>query len=119
MRRRLLTAIAATNLAMLAAFAPSAVASHAGVTADCGSAGAFTVKAQPNNGGFQSPAPDHVILFEEGGVLTVQQLFIEGQLVLTRAATGSQENAISEVTCTFTIGDGATFRVIGILAGTR
>ena len=112
MRRRVVTAIVATTAGVLCAFAPSAVASHAGATADCGTAGTFTIKAQPNNAGFQSPAPDKVILFEEGGVLTVRQLYINGELVLTRGAA-----VPNEVTCSFTIGAGATFTVIGTLAG--
>jgi hypothetical protein len=101
---------------LFAAFAPSAGASHNGAIADCGTAGTFTVKATPNNGGFQSPAPDKLILFEEGAVLTVQQLSVDGELIFTRAATGSQHNAITQVTCSFTIGAGSTFVVTGILA---
>ena len=112
MRRRVLTAIAATTVGVLAVLAPSAVASHAGATADCGTAGTFTIKATTNMADFQSPAPDKLILFEEGGVLTVRRLYVEGQLVLSRGTV-----VPNETTCTFTIGAGLTFTAIGTLAG--
>ena len=112
MKRRLLAAIAGATVGVFAALAPSAVASHAGATADCGTAGTFTIKATTNMAGFQSPAPDKLILFEEGGVLTVRRLYVEGELVLTRGAT-----VPNEATCTFTIGAGLTFTAIGTLAG--
>jgi hypothetical protein len=112
MKRPLLAAIAGATVGVFAALAPSAVASHAGATADCGTAGTFTIKATTNMAGFQSPAPDKLILFEEGGVLTVRRLYVEGELVLTRGTT-----VPNEVTCTFTIGAGLTFTAIGTLAG--
>jgi hypothetical protein len=95
-----------------AAFASPAGASHAGATADCGTAGTFTVKATTNSAEFQSPAPDKLVLFEEGGALSVRRLYVNGQLVLTRGATVPHE-----ATCTFTLGDGPTLTVIGTLAG--
>lgn len=110
-QRRLMPMICSAVMAF-AAFASPAGASHAGATADCGTAGTFTVKATTNSADFQSPAPDKLILFEEGGVLTVRQLYVNGELVLTRGATVPHE-----ATCTFTIGAGATFTVIGTIAG--
>ena len=110
-RCRLMPMICSAVLA-LAAFASPAGASHAGATADCGTAGTFTLKATPNRADFQSPAPDKVILFEEGGVLSVRQLYVNGELVVTRGATVPHE-----ATCTFTLGAGDTFTVVGTIAG--
>ena len=45
-----------------------------------------------NSGGFQSPAPDHVLIFEEGGVLTVFRLSVNGNVVLSRAEAGQANN---------------------------
>jgi hypothetical protein len=119
MRRRILATIAAATVGVFAAFAPSAAASHAGAIVTCqGIAETFTIKATTNATGLQSPSPFTAILFEEGGVLTVHQIFVNGQLQFTHAATGLQQNAITEVTCSFTIGAGALFTVTGILAGT-
>jgi hypothetical protein len=119
MPRGAILVIVSATVAMFAAFAPSAAASHAGATVTCeGIADPFTIKAAENAAGFQSPAPNTVILFEEGGVLTVHRLVINGQLVFTHAPRGLDQNAITEVTCSFTIGAGATFTVTGILAGT-
>ena len=112
-------AIAVIALALVTTFAAaqSALASHAGATADCGAAGTFTVKSATNSAGFQSPTPFNAVVFEEGGVLTVQQILRNGQLVFTKAATGAAQNAVAEVTCSFTSGEGDTFTVTGILAG--
>jgi hypothetical protein len=119
MPRGAILVIVSVTVAVFAAFAPSAAASHAGATVTCeGIADPFTIKAATNAADFQSPAPDKMILFEEGGVLTVHRLFVNGQLAFTRAPTGLEQNAITEVTCSFTIGAGATFTVTGILAGT-
>jgi hypothetical protein len=101
---------------LFAAFAPSAGATHAGAIANCGTAGTFTVKATTNSAGFQSPTPFTAILFEEGGVLTAHQVFVNGELLFTRAANGAQKNNVAEVTCSFTIGAGDAFIVTGILA---
>lgn len=119
MPRGAILMIVSVTVAVCAVFASSAAASHAGATVTCeGMADPFTIKAAENSAGFQSPAPFRVILFEEGGVLTVHRLFVNGQLVFTHAPTGLEQNAITEVTCSFTIGAGATFTVTGILAGT-
>jgi hypothetical protein len=108
--------LAASALVMLAAFAQSAGATHAGAIADCGSAGTFTVKAQDNGAGTQSPDPGYVVLFEEGGALSVQQLYVEGQLVWSAADTGRAKNNVTEATCSFRNADpGELFTVVGVL----
>jgi hypothetical protein len=108
-------AIFAAAVAVFALFAGSAYASHAGAVATCDNGDMFTLRAADNSGGFQSPAPDHVLIFEEGGVLTVFRLSVDGNVVLSRAEVGQANNAGTEVTCSFTIGDGAHFEVTGLL----
>jgi hypothetical protein len=107
--------IFAAAVAAFALFAGSAHASHAGAVATCNNGATFTLRAAENSGGFQSPAPDHVLIFEEGGVLTVFRLSVEGNVVLSRAEVGRANNTRMEVTCTFTIGDGLDFEVTGLL----
>jgi hypothetical protein len=92
-----------------------AVASHAGAIATCGDAGTFTVKAADNSGGFQSPLPTSVIVFEEGGVLTVHEISRDGQLLFTRADIGRETDNVTETACSFTTGGQGTFTVTGIL----
>ena len=111
--RRAATA-AACATASLGLFAGSASASHAGATATC-NGDTFTLRAAENRAGFQSPAPDHVLTFEGGGALTVFRLSVNGNLVIDRAETGQAENAVNEVTCSFTLGDGPFFVVTGVL----
>jgi len=112
-RGRLTFAIA--TLVALGSVAGQASASHAGAIAYCGDAGTFTVKAADNSAGFQSPLPTSVIVFEEGGVLTVHKILHDGQLLFTRADTGLEANNLTEVTCSFTTGSQGTFTVTGIL----
>jgi hypothetical protein len=107
--------LAIATLVALGSVAGSAVASHAGSIADCGSAGTFTVKAAENNAGFESPFPTSVIVFEEGGTLTVREVSRDGQLLLTRANTGRATDNITEITCSFTTDSDGTFTVTGIL----
>jgi hypothetical protein len=107
--------LAFATLVALGSVAGSAVGSHAGAIANCGSAGTFTVKAAENSAGFQSPFPTSVIVFEEGGVLTVDEVSRDGQLLLARAATGREKDNLTEVTCSFTTGSDGTFTVTGIL----
>ena len=85
----------------------SASASHAGAVVTCDSGDTFTLRAAENSAGFQSPTPAEVLIFEEGGVLTVQRLSVNNRLLFSYADTGRANNAIDEVTCTFTIGAGA------------
>jgi hypothetical protein len=112
-RGRLTSAIA--TFVALGSVAGQASASHAGAVANCGHAGTFTVKAADNSAGFQSPLPTSVIVFEEGGVLTVHKILHDGQLLFTRADTGLEANSLTEVTCSFTTGSQGTFTVTGIL----
>jgi hypothetical protein len=107
--------ILAAAIGASALFAGSAYASHAGAVATCDNGDTFTLRAAENSGGFQSPAPDHVLIFEDGGVLTVFRLSVEGDVVLSRAEVGRANNAGTEVTCSFTIGDGLHFEVTGLL----
>ena len=111
--------LGASSLVMLGAFAQSASATHAGAVADCGSAGTLTVKAQDTGAGVQFPDPGKVVIFEEGGALTVQQFYIEGQLVWSAADTGRAVNNVTEVTCSFRNADpGELFTVVGVLTAT-
>jgi hypothetical protein len=112
--RRAATAVACAA-ASVGLFAGSASASHAGALATCDNGDTFTLRAAENSAGFQSPAPDHVLIFEEGGVLTVSRLSVDGNLVIDRAETGRTSNAVNEVTCSFTLGAGPFFEVTGVL----
>jgi hypothetical protein len=103
------------TLVALGSVAGPAVASHAGAIATCGSAGTFTVKASENSAGFESPFPTSVILFEEGGVLTVHEISRDGQLLFVRAGNGREQDSLTEITCSFTTGSDGTFTVSGIL----
>jgi hypothetical protein len=114
-RRGAITLLATTMLVAAGTLAGSAIASHAGAIADCGTAGTFTVKAADNSGGFQSPLPTSVIAFEEGGVLTVQRIARDGQLIFDRGVTGRERNSLTEVTCSITTGSDGVFTVTGIL----
>ena len=112
--RRPATAVACAT-AGLGLFAGSASASHAGAIARCDNGDTFTIRAAENSAGFQSPAPDHVLIFEEGGVLTVFSLSVNGNVVIDRVKTGQTRNSIDEVTCSFTLGDGPFLEVTGVL----
>jgi hypothetical protein len=112
--RRTASAVACVA-ASLGLFAGSASASHAGALATCDNGDTFTIRAAENSAGFQSPAPDHVLIFEEGGALTVFRLSVNGNVVIDRAETGQAGNAVDEVTCSFFLGDGPFFEVTGVL----
>jgi hypothetical protein len=114
-KRGRFTLAIATLVALGSVAVGQAVASHAGATATCGDAGTFTVKAADNSGGFQSPLPTSVIVFEEGGVLTVHEISRDGQLLFTRADIGRETDNVTETTCSFTTGSQGTFTVTGIL----
>jgi hypothetical protein len=114
---RRLAALALALVALAAAGTP-ALASHAGTTVDCGSAGTFTVRAmQTAAGDHQAPEPSSIIVFREGGALTVFEFRVNGVLRFTLADRGRQQNALDEVTCSFENEAGARFQVTGILAG--
>jgi hypothetical protein len=113
--RRAVLVLAASDLVILGAFPLPAGATHAGATADCGSAGTFTVKAQDTGAGIQVPDPGKLVLFEEGGVVTVLEFYVEGQLVWSAAQTGRVKNNVTEVTCSFRNADpGELFTVVGV-----
>jgi hypothetical protein len=113
--RRPIMALAVGALVVLGTFAQPAGASHAGAIADCGSAGIFTLKAHDNGAGFQSPGPADVLVFEEGGTLTILEFYENGRLLFSNAETGRANNNLEEVTCSFTTGGGVSFVAIGIL----
>ena len=79
----------------------------------------FTIRAQANSAGFESPNPFNVLVFEEGAVLTAHAVRVNGNLVFSHAVTGRAQNALTEVTCTFTVGAGmgagSVFEVTGLL----
>jgi hypothetical protein len=114
--RRAATAVACAA-ASLGLFAGNASASHAGAPVTCDNGDTFTLRAAENSAGFQSPAPDHVLIFEEGGVLTVLRLSVNGNVVIDRAETGRTSNAVEEVECWFRLGDPPFpfFEVTGVL----
>ena len=56
-----------------------------------------------------------MLIFEEGGVLTIFSASVDGNLLFSNAVTGQAHNARDEVTCSFTIGAGSVFEVTGIL----
>jgi hypothetical protein len=93
----------------------SALASHAGATVTCNNGDTFTIRAAENAAGFQSPTPFTALVFEEGGVLTVHTVRVDGNLLFSHASTGRAKNAVTEVSCSFTIGEGGFFEVTGIL----
>ena len=89
----------------------------AGIASRLDAFDANQARAAENSAGFQSPAPDHVLVFEEGGVLTVLRLSVNDNVVIDRAATGQARNAVDEVTCsfTFTAAPFFEFEVTGVL----
>jgi hypothetical protein len=115
MRRRIIGL--AVGALVLGVFAQPVGASHAGVIADCGSAGTFTVKAHDTGAADnpQAPAPASVTVFEEGGALSVLEFSVNGQLIFSNAGTGRANNNVEEVTCSYTTGDGVLITVTGIL----
>ena len=101
---------------LLAALPGTALASHAGVIVDCGAAGTFTARATETGAGdHQAPEPSSITVFEEGGALTVFSLRVNGQPRFAIAGTGRSNNAVTEVTCSYTTGAGLLFEVTGIL----
>src|SRR5215207_3931745 len=116
--RRVVVGLTAGALVILGACPQPAGATHDGATADCGSAGTFTVKAQDTGAGVQFPDPGKLVLFEGGGALTVLEFYVEGQLVWSAAQTGRASNNVTEVTCSFRNADpGELFTVVGVLTG--
>jgi len=113
--RRVGAALALAALAV-ASLAPMALASHGGAIVDCGSYGTFTLDVtETGNGSWQAPGPGDMLLFEEGGALKPLEVWVDGSLRFSNAAVGRDNNAITEVQCTFVIGTGQTFYIEGIL----
>jgi hypothetical protein len=115
--RRVFIPLAAVAVAAVGLVPGSALASHAGAQVTCDSGDSFTLRAVDNGAGFQSPTPFRALVFEEGGVLTVHSVSVDGAVLFSHADVGRARNAVSEVTCSFTIGAGAFFEVRGIMSG--
>ena len=113
--RRIFPALAVVAAAAAALSPGIALASHAGAAVACDNGGSFTLRAVDNGAGFQSPTPFRALVFVEGGVLTVHTVSVNGTSLFSHAATGRALNAVDEVSCSFTIGEGAFFEVTGIL----
>jgi len=107
--------VVACSVAGIGLFVGSASASHAGALVTCDNGDTFTIRAVDNGAGFQSPGAADVLIFEEGGVLTILRASVDGNLLFSFAETGQASNAVDEVTCSFTIGAGAFFEVTGVL----
>ena len=107
--------LVACAVASVGLSAGSARATHAGALVTCDNGDTFTIRAVDNGAGFQSPKQSDILIFEEGGVLTVLRLSVNGELRFSFAETGQAHNAVEEVTCSFTIGAGAFFEATGIL----
>jgi len=105
-------------IAMLAAglLVQPVAAVHIGATADCGAAGTFTIRAQPNGAGFEAPTLGGVILFKEGGLLTPLLAYRNGAVAWSQAEVGMAANVVDEVTCTFSIASG-DWEITGVLTG--
>ena len=107
--------VLATCVLATVGFCGTALASHAGAEVTCDNGGHFTIRAAENSAGFQSPNPFTALVFEEGGVLAVHTVRVDGDLLFSHAVTGRANNAVTKVTCSFTIGAGAFFEVTGVL----
>jgi hypothetical protein len=101
----------------------TAVAGHDDEIATCTdgtTVSTFTIRAAANSAGFESPEPFHVLVFEEGAVLTAQTVRVNGNLLFSHAITGRAQNVLTEVTCTFTVGPGmgagSVFEITGTLS---
>lgn len=97
--------------------AQPAAALHGGAAVDCGEAGTFTIRATPNARGFEAPILAGVMLFKEGGLLTLELAYRNGVMQWDDAAVGVAGNAIEETTCTFTVANGDYWEVTGVLTG--
>jgi len=112
-RRLAFTGLAASVWVGL--LAQPVAALHTGQTVDCGTAGTFTIDAQPNGAGFEAPPPGDLLRFEEGPILIPMKLTINGVVVFDGPAIGRAQNALDEVTCTFSLRNGVPFEVTGLL----
>lgn len=107
------------TLTLAAAFggvlAQPAAAVHEGAIADCGAAGTFTLSTTPTAVGFGAPRFTAVLLFEEGGTLSVERAVFDGVVVFDPAAAGIEHSAVDEVTCSFTLRNGVFVEITGVL----
>ena len=115
-------AIAFATFAAALGLSGTAVAGHDDEIATCTdgtTVTTFTIRATANSAGFESPNPFYVLVFEEGAVLTAHTVRVNGNMLFSHAVTGRANNALTEVTCTFTVGAGmgagSVFEVTGIL----
>jgi hypothetical protein len=104
-------------LASLGLLVQPAAAFHAGATVNCGTVGTFTVRATPNAADFESPPPNAVLLFDEGGTLSILEVYRNGQLVWNPAHVGRASNNVEEVTCSYTLANGVQLQVTGVFTG--
>jgi hypothetical protein len=117
--KRRLAVVGLIAYAWAGLLAQPAGAFHIGQAVNCGDAGTFTIRAQPNGAGFEAPPPGDALLFEEGPSLALLQLTINGVVVFDGTAVGLAHNSLDEVTCTFTLANGVPFEVVGLLVGHR
>jgi hypothetical protein len=117
MRHGMAVLAGSVMVASVGLLAQPAAALHDGATANCGSAGTFTIRATPNGAGFESPPWGDVVLFEEGGTLTVFVISIDGQVVFDANEVGRANNHLEEVTCSFTLANGVHVEITGLLVG--
>jgi hypothetical protein len=115
LKLRAVIVLLVSAMATIALFVDSASATHPGALVTCDNGDTYTLRAVDNGAGFQSPKQGDVLIFKEGGVLTVLRLSVNGDLRFSFAETGRAKNAVTEVTCSFTIGAGAFFEVTGVL----
>lgn len=104
-------------LAIIGLLAQPAAALHGGAIADCGDAGTLTVRATPNAAGFESPLFNGVLLFEEGGTLSLMIVSLDGVVAWDDAAVGVTANAVEEVTCSFELANGVDVEATGVHTG--
>lgn len=112
--------VAATTVGGVVALGPvvlqaqPASALHGEAIADCGTAGTFHLRTTPNGAGFESPPWGDVLLFEGGGTLAPLAASRDGQILWDSASGGMAHNNVDEVTCSFTLANGAHVEVTGV-----
>jgi hypothetical protein len=94
--------------------AQPAAALHGGAIADCGDAGIFTFRTVETGAGTQSPPWGDVLLLEGGGTLAPQVVVIDGEVAWDDASVGLANNAVEEVTCSFTLANGLRVDATGV-----
>jgi hypothetical protein len=115
LHRRRLGLAAFLGLVWIGLLAQPVAALHDGAIADCGDAGTFTINAQPNGAGFESPKGSDVLLFEEGATFIIYRIVVDGVVTFDVAQVGQAHNALDEVTCTYTLRNGVEIEETGLL----